>query len=71
MANKHMKRCLTSLIIIEMQIKTMRHHFIHIRMAIIIKNKNKNKKILKPSVGEDIEKLECLCTSGRNIKWLG
>ena len=59
-AKTHMKRCATSLIIREMQIKaTTRYHFTPVRMAIIKTSTNNNS-------GEGVENRECSPTVGGN-----
>ena len=59
-ANKHMKRCSTSLIIREMKIRTtMRYHFMPVRMAVI-------QSLQATNAGEGVEKREPSYTVGGN-----
>ena len=58
-----LKRCSTSLIIREMQVKTtMRYHLTMVRIAII-------KYLQTIRTGEGLEKREPSCTVGGNVNW--
>ena len=63
MANRHMKRCSTSLVIRRMQIKTrVSYQLTPVRMAII-------KNLQTTNAGEGVERRECSSTVGGNINW--
>ena len=62
MANKHMKRCSTSYVIRELQIKTMRYHYTHFRVAKVQNTDNTD-------AGKGVEQQEFSFIAFGNAKW--
>ena len=60
MANKHIERCLTLLIIREMRIKTTMRYHIPLRMA-------SPKNLQTMNAGQDVEKREPSCAVGGDV----
>ena len=62
-ANSHMKRCSTLLIIREMQIKTTIRYNLYLSGCLSLK------RTQITNIGEDVEKGEPSCLLGGNVNW--